>query len=222
MKSKYTQTRSCFSTSQACDDTQHWSHDVMTLTPHPLDDAHHVVLGALPGALSGDDLATFEQWWALHPDDFHEIMMHGRMVRTPRYQQAYGRDYRYTGNVNAALELTREMEEILGWCTEHVDERLNGLLFNWYDGAENHYIGAHRDSTSGLVPDSPIVTISLGEERVFRMRPWKKKGFTDFVLGHGDVLIIPSETNAAWTHEVPNFARYEDRRISITARAFED
>ena len=67
---------------------------------------------------------------------------------------------------------------------------------------------------------SDIATISLGEARIFRMRPWKKRGYTDIEVTHGDVLVIPWATNQAWTHEVPHFARFRERRISITLRAF--
>ena len=81
-------------------------------------------------------------------------------------------------------------------------------------------IGAHRDSTVGMIEGAPIVTLSLGEERIFRMRPWKGQGYEDFVVGDGDLLVIPFDTNQAFTHEVPKFKRYGGKRISVTARGF--
>jgi alkylated DNA repair dioxygenase AlkB len=191
-----------------------------TLRAHPLDDAgHEILLGRLPDDLIPDE-AAFEALWDLHPEGFHEIMIHGRLVKTPRWQQAYGRDYQYTGQVNRALPVAPEMEAMFAWFKEALDARLNGLLFNWYDGARDHYIGAHRDSTVGMIEGAPIVTLSLGEERVFRMRPWKGSGYEDVVVGDGDLLVIPYNTNQAFTHEVPKFKRYAGRRISVTARAF--
>jgi alkylated DNA repair dioxygenase AlkB len=191
-----------------------------TLRAHPLDDAgHEILLGRLPDDLIPNE-AAFEALWDLHPEGFHEIMIHGRLVKTPRWQQAYGRDYQYTGQVNRALPVAPEMEAMFAWFKEALDPRLNGLLFNWYDGARDHYIGAHRDSTVGMIEGAPIVTLSLGEERVFRMRPWKGRGYEDVVVGDGDLLVIPFETNQAFTHEVPKFKRYAGRRISVTARAF--
>ena len=53
------------------------------------------------------------------------------------------------------------------------------MLLNWYDAAQRHYIGAHRDSTVGLVSGAPIVTISLGATRTFRLRPMRGKGFVE-------------------------------------------
>lgn len=190
------------------------------LREEDLGDGRHVLIGRLPAELCPGD-EELEALWESHPEEYHELTMHGRVVKTPRWQQAYGADYRYTGQVNEARPLTPPLRALLEWFCEEIDARLNGLLLNWYDGSLGHYIGAHRDSTQGLIEGAPIVTLSLGEERVFRLRPWKGKGWRDFTVGHGALLVIPWETNAAWTHEVPKFKRHQGRRISITARAFE-
>ena len=84
----------------------------------------------------------------------------------------------------------------------------------------SHYIGAHRDSREGLIEGTPIVTVSLGEQRTFRLRPWEGRGFRDFAAPHGSVFVMPWGTNLAWTHEVPHAAAHTGRRISVTLRAF--
>jgi len=71
-----------------------------------------------------------------------------------------------------------------------------------------------------MVVGAPIVTISLGEERVFRLTHPKRKVTSDFIARDGSVFVTPYETNLAWKHAVPRFARYRGRRISITLRAF--
>jgi len=158
--------------------------------------------------------------WSTHPKDYHEIRIHGRLVKTPRWQQAYGVDYHYTNRTNQAIPLTPTLNQFLDWAKLTIDQNLNGVLVNWYDGKLSHYIGAHRDSRVNMVVDAPIVTISFGEPRTFRLRPWKGKGFRDFVTENGTVFIMPFETNKAWTHEVPHAAKFRGRRISITIRAF--
>lgn len=173
----------------------------------------------LPAELTLGPVA-FEALWDQHPSDYHLIKMHGRTVATPRWQQAYGNDYHYTGRVNAALPITPILSPFLAWSRAHIDERLNGLLLNWYDAELSHYIGRHRDSTKNLVQGSPIVTISLGAARVFRLRPWRRQGFIDFPATDGTVFVLPYATNLTWTHEVPHTASARGRRISITARAF--
>lgn len=185
-----------------------------------LDEHREFHCGRLPDALVPDE-AGFESLWAMHPEEYHEITMHGRRVKTPRWQQAYGRDYHYTGRTNTALPLTDKLTPFLRWANETIDPRLNGLLLNWYDGSRGHYIGKHRDSVTNMIEGAPIVTISLGDERIFRLRPWRRGGAViDFAAVNGAVFIMPYDTNLAWTHEVPHRARDCGRRISVTLRAF--
>lgn len=188
---------------------------------HDLDGHNALFAGRLPERL-GFDAAEFEALWALHPEDFHVIHMPGGPVKTPRWQQAFGRDYRYTGRVNAALPVPPLLDPLQTWAREAVHGRLNSLLLNWYDGDLGHYIGPHHDSTNGMVPDTPIVTFSLGEERVFRLTRPKTRGRRDFPARDGAVFVMPYDTNLAWKHQVPRSARRRGRRISVTLRAFED
>ncbi|WP_165220906.1 alpha-ketoglutarate-dependent dioxygenase AlkB [Aquisphaera insulae] len=185
-----------------------------------LGEGSHFFVGTLPEELR-PDAAGFEGLWALHPDDHHTVQMFGRPVLTPRWQQAYGVDYRYSGRTNSALAVPQILKPIRDWARRTIDGRLNGLLLNWYDGRLGHYIGPHHDSVRDMVAGAPIVTISLGEERVFRLSRPKADGSRDFPAPDGTVFIMPYETNLAWKHAVPRSARYRGRRISFTLRAFE-
>jgi alkylated DNA repair dioxygenase AlkB len=192
-----------------------WLHEV-----HRLDATQTFLAGELPRELRLD-AAAFDALWALHPEDFHEITMHGRKVKTPRWQQAYGADYVYTGNVNRALPVPPLLAPLHAWARTEIDARLNGLLLNWYDAERAQYIGKHRDSTVNMVRGAPIVTVSFGAERVFRLRPWRAEGVRDFTARDGSVFVMPYATNEAYTHEVPHSAKSRGRRISVTLRAFE-
>ena len=184
---------------------------------------HDFLATRLPAELERFALLHLEELWEAHPAEFHNIRQPftGKLIPLPRWQQAYGRDYAYTGNVNVALPVTPVLEPFLCWAREELDGRLNGLLLNWYDAGQGHYIGAHRDSTAGLVAGTPIVTISLGATRTFRLRSRADKAVVDFRADHGTVFIIPWATNLKLTHEVPYRKNATGRRISITARAFE-
>jgi alkylated DNA repair dioxygenase AlkB len=186
---------------------------------HALDDGHRFLVGRLPGELC-PDAAGFEVLWDLHPSDYDVIHMLGRPVKLPRWQQAYGKDYHFSGRTSEAQPIPTVLDPFLGWSRERIDDRLNGLLLNWYDGALGHYIGPHNDETTGLVPGVPIVTVSFGEERIFRQTHPKLKLTRDFQVEAGTVFVMPHDTNDAWKHSVPKFARYRGRRISITLRAF--
>lgn len=179
-----------------------------------------IFLGYLPGELT-PSAEVFEQIWSMHPPEFREITIYGKKKPVPRWSQSYEHDYVYSGQVNNALPLPALLIPMLGWAQNNVDVKLNGLLVNWYDSSKGHYIGKHRDSTKGLVQGSPIVTISLGEQRTLRMKPWKQQGFEDIRLDSGSCAVIPWITNLEWTHEIPHKKKHTGRRISLTMRAFE-
>lgn len=167
------------------------------------------------------DFIPFQELWASRPDDFSIIKMLGKDLPSPRWTQAYGKDYKFSGNVNEALSVPPLLQNIHSWCKSNIDKRLNGLLVNWYDGQLDHYIGKHRDSTIQMIEGVPIVTISLGDSRVFRLRPFRGKGFTDFPVDNGTIIVLPYATNKAFTHEIPKGKKYRGQRISITLRGFE-
>jgi len=186
------------------------------LLPEPLIEPYVVLRGKLPENLRGAD---FEALWGLHPEEFTKIRMFEREVYLPRWQQSYGKDYFFSGQVSEALPVPEQLQPFLDWA-QGFDERINGLLLNWYDAEHKHYIGRHRDSTEGLIDGAPIITVSFGATRAFRMRPYGGRGKKDIEVPHGSVVVIPWETNFKFTHEVPHLAKYSGRRISITLRAF--
>jgi len=189
---------------------------------HTLDDGRRFHVGRLPAELIPGP-ARFENLWDIHPVERPMIHLHGRPVRIPRWQQAYGADYHFSGQTSSALPVPSILDPFLAWAKFVIDRRLNGLLLNWYDGRLGHYIGPHRDSTKNMIPGAPIVTISLGEARTFRLTRGDAgpKSVRDFVADSGSVFVLPFDTNNAWKHGVPKRARQLGRRISITVRAFD-
>ena len=184
------------------------------------DSRHGIFLRKLPHKLICEP-CEFETLWALHPPKFPSIFLHGRQVPLPRWQQAYGVSYYFSGQTSQAKSVPEHLQPYLLWAQQDLDGRVNAMLLNWYDGQAGHYIGAHRDSTQGLVTDSVIIMISLGGSRVMRFRPINRPGFIDVDVDDGDVIIMPLSTNKHFKHEIPRFKRHQDRRISITLRCFE-
>jgi alkylated DNA repair dioxygenase AlkB len=166
------------------------------------------------------DARDFQALWNLHPDEFPLLRIHGRLVKTPRWQAVFGSPYHYTGILHAAAPVPAAIRPYLEWTKSVVEPRANGIVVNWYDGALGHYIGRHRDSTKNMIVAAPIVTISFGQSRTMRFRRWRGHTVHDIQVHHGDVTVIPYATNLAWTHEVPRSAKLLGKRISITLRAF--
>ena len=199
---------------------------IRSFTRHDLPGGNRVFTGRLPRSLqpSGE---RFETIWAMRPVEPQKIRMRHRWIEIPRRQKAYGRDYQFSGQVSKAASIPDQLEAYLEWARSAIDSAFDGLLLNWYDGSLGHYIGPHHDDTRQLVSGSPIATISLGEQRIFRFTRQVKHGGRqsavdrqDFVADSGSVIVMPWETNRTWKHSVPRFARYQGRRISITFRAF--
>ena len=191
------------------------------LQPFDLDLDQTVWIGRIPAAVLGE--LPFERLWNLHPDQRPMIRMLGRLVQIPRWQQAYGRDYQFSGQVSTALPIPPMLQPLLDWACTISDPRLNGLLLNWYDGTRKDYIGAHRDSITDLVPGTPIATVSFGDARTFRFSRRRDDGQLDkrdFTVSDGLVLVMSWEVNQRWKHGVPHHKGNESRRISVTFRAF--
>jgi len=157
-------------------------------------------------------------------------------VQIPRWQQAYGRDYAFSGQTSLALAVPRLLQPLLRSSGDSIAPGLNGILVNWYDGMLGHYIGPHRDRYKELVPGAPMVIFSFGEvadsllvvrdvrepQRTLRFRPHRGKGFTDVQANDHGVVVFPFETNNVWKHEVPKTKKARGLRISVTAPAFHD
>ena len=129
----------------------------------------------LPLELSGEQ--CFKQLWEIHPEEHGKVTIFGKELDVPRWQKSYGRDYRFSGNTSRADPVPDVLQPYLDWVhslgyEESRYGEFNQILVNWYaDGS--HYIGSHSDDERQLVPDSPIVTITLclpGTPRKFRIR----------------------------------------------------
>ena len=170
----------------------------------------------------------FEQTWQEHPTTFKTIKMFGKDVLIPRYQQAYGRSYSYSGNVSEAIEATptiSRLQETLNGLTQCRDAlQFNMCLCNWYE--PHHYIGPHSDDTRQLVEDSPIASLSWGGTRTFVLKPKQKSNplykAKSLELLSGDLVIMGGACQTSHTHEVLKLKKRETsgNRINFTFRCF--
>ena len=191
---------------------------------------------------------VFEETWATHPPNKPTGMMYGKPVTFQRYQQSYGYDYKFTGQVAAALPLTAvpaPAAPVLDALrsVQAAAEPQNSALFNFYDGGSD-YMGAHSDKEAQLHRGAPILSLSWchprTHQRRFRLLPkdgargtcvppaWRVgrlKGAT-VVLGDGDLLVMGGDLQTTHVHEVmrgrSNEPSENGRRINITVRSFAD
>ena len=94
----------------------------------------------------------------------------------------------------------------------------NAVLCNLYrDG--NGSVGLHADNEPEMGP--VIASLSLGAERLFRLR--RKDGSVAFSerLPHGSLLIMAGDTQKNFKHEVPKEPGVTRPRINLTFRRIE-
>ena len=166
----------------------------------------------------------FKLIWEMHPNTFHKIKLFGKEFNTPRWQQSYGKDYKFSGTLSKALPIPNILKPFLQWANNNEIKKgrngdLNGLLLNWYKDGE-HNIGWHSDSESQLDNSRPIYTISLGASRKFKIKHVKSGATNDYIVNNGSYLIMGGDMQAHYKHSVPKSKKITEPRISITIRKF--
>lgn len=94
----------------------------------------------------------------------------------------------------------------------------NAVLCNLYRNG-NDSVGRHADAEPEMGP--VIASLSLGKERLFRLRA--KDGRIVFAqrLPHGSLLIMAGSTQRHFKHEVPKESHITQPRINLTFRRIE-
>eukprot|EP00656_Telonema_subtile_P056660 TRINITY_DN9111_c0_g1_i1.p1 TRINITY_DN9111_c0_g1~~TRINITY_DN9111_c0_g1_i1.p1 ORF type:complete len:361 (+),score=31.75 TRINITY_DN9111_c0_g1_i1:105-1187(+) len=197
---------------------QLWSVRRQVLTNHSW-----IESGTLPAALR---LVPFDTLWDLHPTEFGKVKLLGKVLDTPRWQQTYGRAYSFTGMEHAAVSMPEQFEPYHAWANSLGYGVFNQMLVNWYQDGR-HYIGTHSDETRPLVTDSPILSVSLGCTRTFRIRHKPDKQIIkDVPLPHGTVLVMGGGFQGEFKHEVPKVGGSKGlmlgKRINLTFRQFRE
>ena len=171
------------------------------------------------GYISNKINYDFDKLWSLHPPEYGQIKIYGKLINTPRYTQSYLQSYNYSGMLHPAIDLPLDFEPFLMWTHKLFEEKFNQVLVNWYEHGE-HYIGAHTDNEPQIIKDSPILSISLGAERVMRIRFKETKEIVeDIVLENKSYIIMCGSMQKYYTHEIIK-SNTNDKRISLTFRMF--
>ncbi len=120
------------------------------------------------------------------------IFIYGRWVKVPRLMCWYGDSdawYRYSGVDHQPMPWTPALRAIREKVEQQCQCAFNSVLANLYrDG--NDSMGCHADDEKELGPNPMIASLSLGDERLFKLHHKKTKDKLDIILGHGDLLVM--------------------------------
>ena len=171
------------------------------------------------GNISPDLEYNFDKLWSLHPPEYGQIKIYGKLINVPRYTQSYLQSYSYSGMLHYAIDLPPEFEPFLKWTHKLFEEKFNQVLVNWYENGQ-HYIGAHTDNEPQIIKNSPILSISLGAERIMRIRFKETNEIVkDIIFKDRSYIIMCGEMQKYYTHEIIK-SNTNDKRISLTFRMF--
>lgn len=131
-----------------------------------------------------------------------------------------GLAYRYSGVLREANPWPEVLLGLVHRLHNEVDPRINFALANHYPDGEA-YIGPHSDDEADMLPDAPIVGISLGAVRTFRLLPKDGGDSVDVELAHGSALVMWGKTQRHYRHSVPKRLRCKEPRVSLTFRCFQ-
>jgi alkylated DNA repair dioxygenase AlkB len=94
----------------------------------------------------------------------------------------------------------------------------NAVLCNLYrDGSDS--VGLHADAEPEMHP--VIASVSLGIERLFRLKDKSGKIVFKERLSHGSLLIMAGQTQSNYKHDVPKEPKIVEPRINLTFRRIE-
>ncbi|MEF3075117.1 alpha-ketoglutarate-dependent dioxygenase AlkB [Methylobacter sp. Wu1] len=150
-----------------------------------------------------------------------DIFIFGKWVKVPRLMCWYGdadAHYRYSGVDHAPLPWTAELQVIREKVERQCRLRFNSVLANLYrDGRDS--MGCHADNEKELGANPVIASLSLGDERLFKLHHKKKREASlDIMLGHGDLLLMAGAMQHYWLHALPKTKQVKKERINLTFR----
>jgi len=155
------------------------------------------------------------------PWEIHRIRMFGRWVDSPRLSCWIGDPqarYRYSGADFVPHPWPGFLLLLRDQLQQACDARFNSVLLNRYrDGKDS--MGWHSDDEPELGHAPLIASLSLGETRRFLLRRRDDHHCkVEYLLGHGDLLVMTGSTQRHCQHALPKMARAADERINLTFR----
>ena len=151
------------------------------------------------------------------------IRFYGKESLVPRMEAWYGdegKSYAYSGIHMDPKPWTEELIIIKHKIEPLAGVAFNSVLINYYrDGKDR--VAWHSDDEKELGENPVIGSVSLGEERKFKLRhkQYKTNGLKhEIMLRHGSFLLMKGTTQHHWMHEIPRTAKPIGPRINLTFR----
>ncbi|MEI6377300.1 MAG: alpha-ketoglutarate-dependent dioxygenase AlkB [bacterium] len=127
--------------------------------------------------------------------------------------------YSYSGTSKTASPWTPELQLIKERVEKSAGTTFNSCLLNLYhDGMEG--MGWHSDDEKTLGENPVIASVSLGAERIFKLKHRGTKEVVSVLLEQGSLLVMKGSTQHHWVHAMPKTKKITMPRINLTFRTF--
>jgi alkylated DNA repair dioxygenase AlkB len=146
----------------------------------------------------------------------------GQLVpRSEIYMGDPGTNYTYSNRAYVPLPWIPEVDALRQKVQHATGKEFNSVLMNLYrDG--NDSVAAHSDAEPEYGRNPVIASLSLGAERLFRMKQINGNARWEITLRHGSLLVMAGETQHNWRHEIPKDPTCNQPRINLTFRRIID
>lgn len=148
------------------------------------------------------------------------LMIVGKQVTSPRLVCWYGDPgavYRYSGVTHTPLPWVPVLRQIKEQIDQLSGFEFNSVLGNLYRNGQDS-MGWHADKEKQLGINPVIASLSLGAERLFKLRHRKNNQAVDINLEHGSLLIMSGSLQHHWRHCLPKTRSCRTPRINLTFR----
>ncbi|MFT7289442.1 MAG: alkylated DNA repair dioxygenase AlkB [Halieaceae bacterium] len=150
------------------------------------------------------------------------VQLFGKRYRQPRLLAWYGDPeavYGYSGTRYQPLPWISVLASLRERIAAIAQTPFNSVLANLYRDNEDS-MGLHADDEPELGAQPVIASLSLGEERLFRLKHRHRRDLpaARIHLEHGSLLLMGGQTQANWKHELPKQRAACGARINLTFR----
>lgn len=200
-----------------------------------LSDKSWVKIDKIPDNLLKYAMDNFELLYSYRPKEYSNVLFHGHKVITKRRHRSYLNTPKYSNfpnkeNMNYMFSdndddindnLPKEFIPFLDFINEGENEKYNQVVVNWFEDG-NDMIPNHRDCTVNQKINSNIVSISLGSERIFRIKERGKenKKCLDINCENGTIITMGGDMQNEFLHGIPKM-KSSGKRISISFRKYD-
>jgi len=202
----------------------------------------YVSIGKISDVLLEYANNCFEEMFKLCPNDYGKVIEKDREIVKKRYHKSYmntpqydpvlfsNRGYMFSGKNDDNNEYLPEIfKPFLDFINDTWSVEYNQVVVNWFKSGDD-YIPLHIDHVVNMDEHVPIITLSLGDSRIFRIKENESIPFPcddgivrnikpkkDYICKNGDIIILKKNNIV---HGIPWMKEGCSRRISISFRKY--